>query len=109
MLAKKFRLPIHKWQQEKKTTIARRSSFFIVKFRTNNLEFSRFGIIISAKVSKKAVARNKIKRTIFNFIRLKKLHLNSSRDILIIVLPLANQLTKKEIQEQLKQQLTVEI
>lgn len=37
-------------------------SLLFVKYLKNNLSFSRFGIVISKKVSKKAVERNKIKR-----------------------------------------------
>jgi ribonuclease P protein component len=40
------------------------SDFFGVKAIKNNLEINRIVIIISAKVSKKAVDRNKIKRRI---------------------------------------------
>ena len=35
-----------------------------LKYIKNNLNYSRFGIIVSLKVSKKAVIRNKIKRRI---------------------------------------------
>ena len=102
MLAKRFRLQIQKWLGEKKRTVIRRSDFFIVKLRDNDLLFSRFGAVISAKVNKSAVKRNKIKRTIFNFIRLKKLHELAGKDILIIVLPSINKLTKPEIEKELK-------
>lgn len=102
MLAKKFRLQIQKWLKEKRNTITRKSDFFIVKFRTNDLLFSRFGIVVSAKVNKSAVKRNKIKRIIFDFIRLEKLHKSAGRDVLIIVLPSANKLTKTEIEKELE-------
>lgn len=40
-----------------------------LKFRNNNLEISRFGFIVSQKVSKKAVVRNKLKRRIREIIK----------------------------------------
>ncbi len=41
-----------------------RGKYFIVKKIENDLDYSRLGVIISTKVSKKAVVRNKIKRQI---------------------------------------------
>ncbi len=88
--------------RESKRTITRRSDFFIVKLRNNDLPFSRFGAVISAKVDKSAVKRNKIKRTIFNFIRLNKIHELSDKDVLIVVLPPASKLIKLEIEKELQ-------
>ncbi len=48
-----------------------------------------------------ATRRNKIKRVIFNFLRLKHAHRKAGRDVLIIVLPPAAGLTKEEIQKEL--------
>ncbi len=103
MLAKKFRLPIQEWRKEKKETVSRKNDFFAVKFRANNLKFSRFGAVVSSKVSKSAVVRNKIKRTIFDFIRLKKIYQRAGRDFLIIALSRASRLKKEEIEKQLEQ------
>lgn len=105
MLAKKFRLQIQDWFKEKKIFASRKSDFFIVKIARNNLLFSRFGAIIGKKVHKSAVKRNKIKRAIFNFIRLNKYHEAPGRDVLIIVSPMAGRLTGKEIKEELKKVL----
>lgn len=102
MLAKKFRLQIQEWLKEKRNTITRKSDFFIVKLRANNLLFSRFGTVISSKVSKSAVKRNKIKRIIFDFIRLNKYYEVLGKDVLIIVSPLAGQLTKPEIKKEIE-------
>ncbi len=99
MLAKKFRLPIQKFIGQKSKSV--RSDFFIVKFKPNDLNFSRFGIVISKKVHKSAVKRNNIKRIIFNFIRTNKLHFEPGQDVLIIVSPKTSQLTKAEIEEKL--------
>lgn len=46
------------------------ADFLVLKYVTNNLKNSRFGIIVSQKVSKKAVVRNKIRRRIKEAIRL---------------------------------------
>jgi len=102
MLAKKFRLQIQDWFKERKKTVSHKSDFFIVKIARNNLSFSRFGAIISKKVHKSAVKRNKIKRAIFNFIRLNKYHESPGKDVLIIVSPAASRLMSKGIKEELK-------
>ncbi|MEK7635803.1 MAG: ribonuclease P protein component [Patescibacteria group bacterium] len=101
MLAKKFRLPIQNWLKQRKKITTRKSDFFIIKISDNNLSFSRFGVVISKKVSKSAVQRNKIKRTIFNFIRLGKLHEIKGKDVLVIVSPKTAELKEKEIEKEL--------
>ena len=50
-------------------------------------EFSRFGIIVSSKISKKAVIRNKIKRRIRNIIAKKYFNSANVKDVIIITLP----------------------
>ncbi|MBI4994003.1 ribonuclease P protein component [Candidatus Wolfebacteria bacterium] len=106
MLAKKFRLQIQNWLNDRnKKIFSRKSEFFIIKSSSNNLGFSRFGVIISKKVSKSAVRRNKIKRIIFNFIRLNKLHEIGGKDAAITVLPAAGQLEKTELETNLKRLL----
>lgn len=103
MLAKKFRLRIQNQiiKQTKKSAIQKKSKYLVVKITPNNFSYSRFGIIISRKVNKKATQRNRIKRVIFNHVRLNKFHQVPGNDILIITLPPINQLTKTEIQQEL--------
>jgi ribonuclease P protein component len=58
---------------------------FVVKEKENGLEINRFGIIVSKKVDKRAVQRNRIKR----FFRQTLIGLNEKlaygHDILVIV------------------------
>jgi len=64
-----------------------KESFLSVKVSPNNLKENRFGIVISQKVSKKAVVRNKIKRKIKAVI-LKNLDiLENGFDCIFIVRP----------------------
>ncbi|MEK9154513.1 MAG: ribonuclease P protein component [Patescibacteria group bacterium] len=107
MLAKKYRIPIQDWLKERKKINIRKSEFFIIKTAANNLSFSRYGLIISKQVSKAAVRRNRIKRIIFNFIRLNKYHELSGRDILITVLTKSDKLKKEDIEKELKKILTI--
>ncbi len=102
MLAKKFRLQIQNWLKDKNKRIStRKSDFFIARFSKNKLNFSRFGVIVSTKVSKSAVKRNKIKRTIFDFIRINKFYELSGNDVAITILPPVAKLTKVEIEKEI--------
>jgi len=113
MLAKKFRLPIQLWmnparneisngvKDKNKKAITKKGNFFIVKVLPNNLGLSRFGTIISLRVAKKATQRNRLKRIIFNFIRLNNFHLRPGKDFLITVLPVAGQSVKTDIEKEL--------
>lgn len=102
MLAKKFHLPIQKWMKDKnKKTITKKGNFFIIKVASNNLDFSRFGVIISSKIIKKAVQRNHLKRIIFNLIRLNKFCQVSGKDALIISQPSVSRAGKAEIEKEL--------
>ena len=102
MLAKKFRLPIRPWMKDKnKKAITKKGNFFIVKILPNNLGFSRFGTIVSSRTAKKATQRNRLKRIIFNFIRLSSFHLKPAKDFLIITLPIINQSAKADIEKEL--------
>ena len=48
-----------------------KEDFLLFKTIKNNLKVSRFGFIISQKVSKKAVVRNKLKRKTSELVRIK--------------------------------------
>ncbi|MBD3359435.1 MAG: ribonuclease P protein component [Candidatus Buchananbacteria bacterium] len=63
------------------------SPILILKILKNDLSYSRFGLIVSNKVSKKASQRNLIKRRIREIIRLNLNRINAGYDILIIVSP----------------------
>jgi len=58
-----------------------------VKAIKNQLENSRFGILVSTKVSKKAVERNKIKRQIREIVRLQLDAIKPCYDVVIVTLP----------------------
>lgn len=73
-----------------------RCSFVLIKFLPNNLAKNRVGIIVSQKVAKKAVRRNKIKRWLKAAL-LPNLPKNKSGfDIILMALP---GLEKKEFHE----------
>ncbi|MFH1427437.1 MAG: ribonuclease P protein component [Patescibacteria group bacterium] len=58
-----------------------------LRMSTNNLGYNRFGIVVSNKVSKKAIVRNKIKRQIRVVIRSQLAKIKNGYDIVIIAQP----------------------
>lgn len=58
---------------------------FNIKVMSAQGSASRFGVVISAKVSKKATARNLMKRRITEYIRLHLSQIKSGIDAMIIV------------------------
>lgn len=58
------------------------SDFLYIKYKPNNLSENRFRIIVSLRVSKKAVIRNKIKRRIRETLR--QALLKQGYDIVVI-------------------------
>lgn len=60
------------------------SQTLILKIIKNNLYISRFGFIISKKIAKKAVIRNKLKRRLREIIRKDISQLKGGYDIVII-------------------------
>jgi ribonuclease P protein component len=58
---------------------------FVLKEKKNGLNINRFGIIVSKKIDKRAVGRNKIKRRFRDvFLNLEQ-KMSSGHDILLII------------------------
>lgn len=72
-----------------------------IKCLKNNIETSRFGLVVSTKVSKKAVERNLIKRRLRAAVRECLFGLYSGYDCIIIALPLINKKKYSEILDSL--------
>lgn len=68
----------------------------------NNLSVSRFGIIVSQKVSKKAVIRNKVRRRISESIKGELRDIKTGADVAIVTLPGVDKLEFIETKELIK-------
>jgi len=95
MLAKKNKLPIQ-YLKGKKPEVKRSQSLTLKKY-TNNKNLPRVGVMVSKKVVKSAVERNKLKRLIFNQVRLSFFQLEAV-DYLIMI-------SKNSSKEQLIEEL----
>lgn len=61
MLKRKYRLPV---RAKLTRPSSHKSQTFLLRIYKNNLPFSRFGFVISKKIDKRAVVRNRTKRVI---------------------------------------------
>jgi ribonuclease P protein component len=72
-----------------------------IKVKSNKLELSRFAIIVSSKISKKAVERNIIKRRLREILRLENKYLKVGYDLIIVTLPTILGAKQVEIKKEL--------
>ena len=68
----------------------------VLRAMPNELDASRFGIIVSKRVGKKAVVRNRVKRLLREVLRLTPIQ--SGWDVIVIARPLAAEAGYREIE-----------
>lgn len=78
-------------------------SFGMGVYDRKDTEPSRFGFIISTKISKKAVERNRIKRIMSEVVRINLEKLKTGHDVLFLIKPsimtLGKELIEREVYE----------
>lgn len=72
MIAKKFRVPRQSIDFILKKGSLEKSTLFLIRFVKNNEAFNRFSLVVSKKIYKRAVDRNKLRRQIYEAIRLSE-------------------------------------
>ncbi len=88
MLEKKNRICKNKeFDQVFKTGQSFYAKEFGIKSANNNQIFTRMGLLVGLKISKKAVVRNKLKRQIRSIISQEMPKIKDGKDIVIIALP----------------------
>ena len=78
-------------------------NFIFFKIAKNNLHDNRFAFVVSSKISKKAVLRNKIKRWLREIIGKKFLKTKTGFDFLIIAKPEIIGKKFKEIEKEINE------
>lgn len=78
------------------------------KEESNDKE-SHFGFIISTKISKKAVVRNKIRRTIAEVVRKNLNTIKNGLDVVFLIKPSAVKATKEELEKETYEVITKNI
>ncbi|MFA6305192.1 MAG: ribonuclease P protein component [Candidatus Gracilibacteria bacterium] len=108
MIAKKFKIPKKYIALILEKGASFDSKLFVIRFRENKIEFPRFRIIVSTKFAKKAVDRNRIRRQIYEALRLITKENSNIRPLDIILIPKKQILTKefKEISQTAEETIT---
>ena len=96
MPLKKYRLKEKEFEEALKKGKGFREDFLVLKTRKNDLSKIRVGLLVSKKISKKAVQRNKVRRRLKELVKLKLEKLKEGQDIIFIALP---GLEKKNFQQ----------
>ena len=86
--------------------VFRRGRYFFVKdlgikFIKNNLDYPRFACIVSNKISKKAVERNRIKRRLREIIRLAIPNLPQDIDLVVFTRQSIKEIDYQEMEKQI--------
>lgn len=76
------------------------SSKLKIKITPNKLEVSRFAVVTSARLSKKAVVRNRVRRQLSEVLRLNKDKIITGRDIVVWVKPPALDSAYQELERE---------
>ncbi|PIQ92639.1 MAG: ribonuclease P protein component [Parcubacteria group bacterium CG11_big_fil_rev_8_21_14_0_20_39_14] len=106
MLAKKYRLSKKKdFQNIFKRGKSFKEGCIFLKAAANNIRFSRFGFVVSNKISKKSVERHKIKRRLNEIIRFKMPLIRKGYDMVIIAGPEIKNKDYRELEEIIKKLL----
>jgi len=104
MLAKENRLREKKdFERILKKGRVFRGRFLILRIIENKLGKTRFGFIVSQKISKKAVVRNKVKRRLREIMKTKIKNLKKELDIVFITLSGIELKTFSEIKEEIEE------
>jgi ribonuclease P protein component len=70
-----------------------------IKIVKNELDYNRFGVIVSTKISKKAVDRNKIKRRLREILKNIYDNIHLGYDVVVIALPLSKEKSFQELEK----------
>lgn len=101
MLKRKFRFNVGKF----KSKFSIGTIFFILKVGPNERKESRFGVLVSGKIEKKAVVRNRIKRQLQSCIGNLLEKIKPGFDFLFIVKKEALDKKTEEICQEIEKQL----
>ncbi len=102
MLPKARRLTRQQFWQVQQTGQSLTHSHWAGKYLQNHLNYNRFGVVTSAKLDKRAVVRNKLRRQIYAAVA----KLAGSRDVIIFPKKSMLNLSGAEISHELNQGLS---
>ena len=101
MIKKKFKLNTSDFKEVFNFGKTERTDFALIKHKNNNLPYSRFAIVVSKKICKKAHERNHLKRRYFAAIKEVGSELNI-QDYIFILNSSAKDVQYKDILSKIK-------
>jgi ribonuclease P protein component len=104
MLAKKFRLTGAKnfTKIQKEGTVYQSSNFGIAYLKRGDINPSRFGFIVSTKIAKDAVDRNRFKRAMSEAVRIASIDLTSGFDVIFLAKTSIARVSTAEIMKEVR-------
>ena len=96
MLKKRFKLNTSEFKEVFNFGKTTKSPYFILKTKDNSLPYSRFAVVVSKKISKKAVERNLIRRRFFHAIE-QQINAFKKQDYIFILNSESKDLQYKDI------------
>lgn len=100
MLEKKYRLP---WEARFVNGRLVSDPYFNVRVKSNSLLFNRVGIVISKKIDKRAVVRNRMKRLIYSIIQEIWKNIQPGYDVLFVIRKDAVEAKREDFYSSIKQ------
>ncbi len=85
MLKKQFRLNVKQYYSSHTPITNRTASFFRLRFSQNGLGYNRYGFVVSKRVDKTAVGRNRAKRLLRGCIENLSEQMKPGYDMLFII------------------------
>ncbi len=76
-----------------------RGNYVFLKYLANGTDKTKVGFVVSKKISKLAVARNKIKRRMREIVRLRKKEIKEGLSIIFVSLPPIKDIGYEEIEK----------
>lgn len=76
-----------------------KGSFVFLKYLANGTDKTKIGFVVSKKVSKSAVVRNKAKRRMREIVRLRKKEVKNGLSVIIVALPPIKDAAYKEMEK----------
>lgn len=101
MIAQKNRLKKADFEQIFRNGNKLYNQYCNIRYLSNRLDYCRFAVIVSNKISKKATERNKVRRRVKAVIQENLSNFSKNYDIVITVLSSLAELDYKELQENL--------
>lgn len=87
MIAKKYRITKEEIAPILKSGYSLISKLFIIRFKENSKTFFRYRVIISKKISTKAVKRNQLRRQVYEALRINNPEEGKKQNFDLILIP----------------------